>query len=801
MFSCKTMAPLAQFCPQFYALACVMRCVYHVSYGHWNRTPGEARTFATTIHRQAFIPKNIPSAISAKARVSPSRAADVMRGREVPLSPKDHRTQLQLGLETEQRRLQEVREAEEKRRQKTRDAKEELQREAARRFNQQLQATSRLMKAFDSQMASIGTQRPLSVRDFLNDLLKETRLHARSMLVDQRSREVALVILEEFSGTEMSEAMYSVSEIRARLVTARDQRLDARRLHIEEQCRLIALVIVRKRFESAESSSAMSLTELLAKLERDRQHRWTHLFQKILEQKEVGGPQDSFKIASTAVDYGLREVIAALEGSIRALLPGLTSNGFFRKVLSLEGLSRPIAGLFFCRQSLKELFATRDAHILRSLNRVKLRCTLAPEIFGSEARHTLLEARLSETENSANEIWILAASIRKETSFTRYGYSDERMRILVQLLKARAHAARELGRSISGFYGRLPPRSGRQGAPQSHHKYILEAELHRVCGPIIRFIGELGSFNDTAATIFNNNPYSYKAHGVYDRLADLRHMLSNSTRGTVVNMVRQLHESVTEMIFWRGIQLQYQSQWGQASHSRYSHQSRTDVASSANLVHAKLPHLAHDAVERHTNSLVDWSHTSNILGTRGPAISYVTTWKFAQTVLEEFRSTSVLGLAIQSFPQLNRVPSKSHRSQIQALVLASENHVAIFHIALLEGWSAGLVYIPLLQKILESNHVLKVGVGMDLHAQYLKDHTTVDMENFVDLNKYAARNDATRENADKEGEWARYDGLSELTLEHYGRALPSLSNPQNITNDGLVRASYIQCGFGHFCII
>jgi hypothetical protein len=65
----------------------------------------------------------------------------------------------------------------------------------------------------------------------------------------------------------------------------------------------------------------------------------------------------------------------------------------------------------------------------------------------------------------------------------------------------------------------------------------------------------------------------------------------------------------------------------------------------------------------------------------------------------------------------------------------------------------------------------------------------------MDLNECARRHSLLRKTTEDVEEWARSDGVSELTTNYYGTELPSLRQSENITKDGLVRVSYIQCRF------
>lgn len=548
----------------------------------------------------------------------------------------------------------------------------------------------------------------------------------------------------------------------------KENRLHAQLVLVERGSHKIAITIL-KDFFGAKTSSAVPLSKLLDKLKAEREDRWTGLLEEILEQKRAGQFHHKFASIASAAEAGLTALIDAI-GEI---------GGRMGKVLR------------FVRGSLVLSRISVEAHAVRSWNRVALRNKLAPDIFTFEARSTLLNGKLIEILELAREIWFQATALGKQTSFGRYTFLDERIRILSVLLKSKAEVAKDIGWCISGF--RPPFRHHAHDMPGLCHGALVEAELARIAMPIIRLVG-LGQVIEISREIVNSDLCLYKHYRAHDRLAPLRCELGHFIVAALI-LTRQFHDCITEIVFWRGLQVQYRSQWGQASFPRSSHQSRAGITGSVDVVAAVLSPLAPTAVERYTNHSISASQPPNVAPAGSPAISYVTTMTFAHTVLEEFRSSSVLGLDILSSSRFDRVPSTSHRSQIEILVLASESHIAIFHIALFEGWDPLFLHIPALKEILESTNVLKVGVNMAHYAECLKNHTTVDMENLVDLNECARRHNLTRKTTEDVGEWARSDGVSELTAKYYGTELPSLCHPENITKDGLVCVSYIQCRF------
>ena len=807
---------------------------FPVSHGRRTRVVRESRSFTTILANRAPVPKIIPAYMPTKPKASTSRSSDVMRGRGVPSLPQEYR-------EAKAEIDRKIREAESIRLQELREAKEQ----EVKRFQQQVQRAALSVEALHSQMAAIGWSPSLSARIFVNALLTNARINAGLMLVEQKSYEIALMILQEFSNVKVGSAAYSLGDIQENLVKAREQRLNARlklieqtsheialiilqefsnvkvcstayslsndqenlvkareerlnarRLRIEEQCRLIALVVAQERPENATIPTGLSLPELLDKLNANREVRWTSVIETLVKQKEVGQVHYKLRSAVRTVDAGIETVVQTAYAALRAMLPGKHA-GLQNQVLKLGSISKPVAGLFFILQPLRRAYLSSYVHDLRSWNRVRLRTELAPEIFAFEARVTLLRTKLTDSLKLSQHISYSFKTLRDQISPNRYGLVDERIRNLTDLLKFKANTAKNIGWGISGF--QIPSGNGVQDAHHLRYRELLEAELARVALPMLA-MPHLSDARDIADKIMARDMYLYQQYDIMDSLADLRHGLKRFVASTTV-ITRQTYVCICEVIFWRGMQLQFQGLWGQGSLPNASQYLRTGIISSLKPEAIASPHSARSEVRQHPTQQNLRSPTEEESLSVGPRITYVTTFKYACTVLEDFRSSSILGFEILSYSRLSRVPSTSHRSQIQALVLANEEHIAIFHIALFESWDAELLHIPALKEILESKNTLKVGVDITSHAQHLQNHTTVEMENFVDLKTYLTPHDVAYKNAKTEGERTKSGVLSKLIKEYYDKLLASLRHPEDITDNGLVRASYIQCGFATVIIM
>ena len=814
------------------------------SYGRMRRVASESRSFATIVAKRAPVPKSIPTLMPTKTKANISRASDVMRGRGVPSLPQEYReakAEIDRNIrEAESIRLRNLEEAKEQEVKRLQQAKEQ----EVERSRQQVQRVALSVKALDSRMVAIGTSTSLSARTFVNTLLTKTRINARLtlveqraceialmilqefsnvevdsapyswldiqenllkareqrlsaqlMLIEQRSHEIALIILQDFSDVEMCSAPYSLRNVRKTLVKAREERLNARWLRLEEQCMLIALAVAQARPENATIPTGLSLPDLLEKLNANRELRWTRLVQTIVNQKKSG--RKHYKLASSVrtVDTGVTTLIEVAKEAIRVILPGSDNAEFLSKVMKVGSISKPLAGLVFALPSLQQTYSALDAHNFRLWNSVRLRNELVPEIFAFSARAALLRTKLADSLRLSEQISNYIMGLRFQGFSGRYNLIQERIRNLTDLLRIKANTARSIGFTISGF--QFPCGNGVQDAHHLSHKELLEAELARIAVPI-NTMKHLSDFRDTADEIMDSDKYLYVHYKITDRLAGLRHELRSFVSSASV-LIRKTHVCLAELIFWRGMQLQFQSLWGQGSFPEASRHLRTDLISSVKPRAISSPHSVRNEVEQHSTQQNIHSPTVEDSQSVGPMITYVTTIKYACAVLEDFKSSSILGFDILRSPRLRRVPSTSHRSQLQALVLANKKHIAIFHIALFESWDSNLSHIPALKEILESKKILKVGLNMTSHVQHLENHTTVEMKNFVDLNTCLTLHEVAYKGIESGRNHTRSGQLPKMITEYYDKLLASLRYPEGITDAGLVRASYIQCGLNYLC--
>jgi hypothetical protein len=90
---------------------------------------------------------------------------------------------------------------------------------------------------------------------------------------------------------------------------------------------------------------------------------------------------------------------------------------------------------------------------------------------------------------------------------------------------------------------------------------------------------------------------------------------------------------------------------------------------------------------------------------------------------------------------------------------------------------------------------LKVGVNINAHVQLFKDHTTVEIVNCLDFTEQASQDFPVQSITNSKPRLMPSDESSGLVVAYYNTPLSALDRPQDITELGLVRASYIKCEF------
>jgi hypothetical protein len=608
----------------------------------------------------------------------------------------------------------------------------------------------------------------------LQKRLQEERLEQeRQRLERERQQQTEKTRIQSTIAAKQNELKYAEQQRRNQIIlkeikekeryerwTERQDQIWARLVQVEQAFSTIARSILHQVLGS-KTSIALPLRESLDELNAKRERRWKDVLDEILEQKARGSPLHKFWECSMVVHDGLHELTVAI------------------KELSRRQPRGSFPGLFFLGESLRFSQVDAEAHDWRGWNRVALRNKLAPEIFEFDARSLLLMSKLDAILRLAQHIKIQVGYLvwHKSSSYT---FNDERTKILAELMEAKAEFARDLSRphAISGFRPVIANRA--QEMASSSHGDFLQAELCRVVAPILRLAGL--PIDREIQKILDNDPNTNQ------RLIDPL----DRFRKNISGLSRAVRDCITEVAYWRGLQKRYQSRWGQTATAKSTTRYSLATTGSPDTVAVALPSSLHVTVGRLINGPVETHQQPRVAPARSPIVSYVTTMTFAHSVLEHFRWSPVLGVDILSPSRLEQVRSTSHRSQLEFLVLANDHHIAIFHIALFEGWDPQLLHIPALKEILEDPHVLKVGVNLARHAERLKNHTTINMENTVEFNDYAKRHILTRKTVENGGKGPQSDGLSELVFRYYGSKLPTVLGQENITLSGLVRFSSIQ---------
>ncbi|GME66340.1 BRCT domain-containing protein [Neofusicoccum parvum] len=107
-----------------------------------------------------------------------------------------------------------------------------------------------------------------------------------------------------------------------------------------------------------------------------------------------------------------------------------------------------------------------------------------------------------------------------------------------------------------------------------------------------------------------------------------------------------------------------------------------------------------------------WSHTLY----HGPEgqdviVDYCRTFEQSEKIAKHFLTEPVLGLDMEWSPYAS--PYDGIKMNASVLQLASEERIAIFHLALHEGKTAAEIFPPALKQIIESAEILKTGVNIN----------------------------------------------------------------------------------------
>lgn len=121
---------------------------------------------------------------------------------------------------------------------------------------------------------------------------------------------------------------------------------------------------------------------------------------------------------------------------------------------------------------------------------------------------------------------------------------------------------------------------------------------------------------------------------------------------------------------------------------------------------------------------------------RPPLKHYCTTWAQIEEYAKLFLNEKVLGLDLE-WKSSNGPPCMKQSTKIKDSVsliqLASESHIGLFHIAVMQGETAEELMPPNLKKIIESPEITKVGVAIASDCTRLRKHLGIDPQAYLEL--------------------------------------------------------------------
>ena len=114
---------------------------------------------------------------------------------------------------------------------------------------------------------------------------------------------------------------------------------------------------------------------------------------------------------------------------------------------------------------------------------------------------------------------------------------------------------------------------------------------------------------------------------------------------------------------------------------------------------------------------------------------YCTDFQEAEAVAKKFLDTQVLGFDLE-WNQLNSYGNEENiKNKVSTIQIASEDRVAVFHIALFQGVDSGGLLPPTLRVILESGDIIKTGVSVLNDARRLHKYFDLEMHGVFELSR------------------------------------------------------------------
>jgi len=118
---------------------------------------------------------------------------------------------------------------------------------------------------------------------------------------------------------------------------------------------------------------------------------------------------------------------------------------------------------------------------------------------------------------------------------------------------------------------------------------------------------------------------------------------------------------------------------------------------------------------------------------RAPTVHYCRTRNEAERIAKLFAGQKLLGLDLEWRSRMPKGHKATFKESVSVLQLASEERIAIFHLALFSESTAVTLMPPTIKNILRSSDVIKVGVNIKGDCTRLKTHFNVLSNGILEL--------------------------------------------------------------------
>lgn len=118
---------------------------------------------------------------------------------------------------------------------------------------------------------------------------------------------------------------------------------------------------------------------------------------------------------------------------------------------------------------------------------------------------------------------------------------------------------------------------------------------------------------------------------------------------------------------------------------------------------------------------------------RPPAVHYCRNWHEAERIARLFANQKLLGMDLEWKSKMPKGHIVTLKESVSMLQLASEDHIALFHIALFSQTTGSTLIPPTLKTILQSRDILKVGANIKGDCTRLRTHLDIQPNGIMEL--------------------------------------------------------------------